>query len=153
MPVTCPKCEHSFDPTIVARAKRKPVRREAPEGKKDVVLASVLATRKPGARKKDKKSSDDEGSEGGIGAIAEMEDMDDIENLKDLSELEEMEETPVNQDDADDEAIIENMNTGDKPLVGNVEDEENAMGDEDEEEDEAPRSLTQKKANPKKKLK
>lgn len=124
-PATCPKCGHSFDPTAIARAKRKPARREAPEAKKEAAVATVLASRKAAARKKDKKEQDIEGGpEGGISDIAELEDVDDIESLKELSELEEMEETVVNEDDADDETIIEDLATGDKALVGNVEEEE-----------------------------
>ncbi len=149
MPVSCPKCAHEFDPSVVARAKRKPVRREAPEAKKDAVVATVLAARKPAARKKDKKEADMEGTaDGGISDIAELEDVDDIESLKELSELEEMEEVPVNGDDADDEAIIDDLGTGGKALVGNVEEEEaSALGEEldEEEEESAPRKKTKTK--------
>ena len=122
MPAVCPKCKHEFDPTAAVRAKRKATRREAPEAKKEVIMATVLAQKKQASRKKDAKElSSERADEGGISDIAEMEDVDDIENLQDLSELEEREEVPVNGDDADDETIIEDLGAGEKVLVGNVE--------------------------------
>jgi hypothetical protein len=125
LPATCPKCNHEFDPTVVVRAKRKPARREIPESKKDVVVPTVLASKKPPVRRKDAKNADEQrAGEGGIGDIAEMEEVDDIESLRDLSELEEREEPPVSGDDTDDEAIIEELDAGDKTIVGNIEEEE-----------------------------
>lgn len=151
-PATCPKCGHSFDPAVVVRGKRKPARREAPEAKAEII-ATVLAQKTPSLRKKTAKGTDAEpAAEGGIGDIAEMEDVDDIENLQELSELEEMEDVPVNEDDADDEAIIEELNTGGKALVGNVEEEEASVLVKEMEEEEQ-KSSAAKKAKPKAKKK
>ena len=52
MPAVCPKCQHSFDPTLIGRAKRKTTKREAPEAKKEAAVQSVLS-KKPAVRKKD----------------------------------------------------------------------------------------------------
>ena len=152
LPAVCPKCKHSFDPAAAVRAKRKPARREAPEGKKDALVPTVLASKKIPTRKKDPKDIDNErAGEGGIGDIAEIEDADDIESLRDLSELEEREETPVNSDDADDEALIGELNAGEKALVGNVEEEEASVLVEELEEEEAETSSREKAKSKKKK--
>ena len=137
LPAVCPKCKREFDPAVVVRAKRKPPRREAPESKKDNLTPTVLAAKKPMPKKKDVKEIDSERvGEGGMNDIAEMEDVDDIDSLRELSELEEREEPPVNSDDADDEAIIDELNTGDKTLVANIEEEEaSALVEELDEED------------------
>lgn len=153
-PAVCPKCSHQFDPTLVMRAKRKSPKREAPEGKKEEILATILAKKISPAKKKDKKQADAdmEAGSGGLSDIAEIEDVDDIENLQDLSELEEIEESSVNGDDTDDEAIIEELNTGEKALVENVEDEE-AKAHKDDLSDEEDESVSKKKLKVKKKSK
>lgn len=151
LPATCPKCGHTFDPTVVVRAKRKTVRREPLEAKTEI-SASMPALKK--AVKKDPKEEVDGGDDSDI---VQIEDGDDLENLQELSELEEIEEKPANSDDADDESIIEELGEGDgKGLVGNVEEEEaNALSEElsDEEKEGSTAKNTSKKAKPKKKSK
>jgi uncharacterized protein (TIGR02300 family) len=150
-PAVCPKCKHQFDPSVAVRPRRKSSKRDSYKEDK-VEITSTLMGKKT-TPKKDKKQLDAEGAGEGIGDIAEMEDVDDIENLQELSELEEMEETPVNGDDADDEAVIDELDT-DKALVGNVEEEEaRALGKELEDDDGEPVSKKKPKpvAKPKKK--
>ena len=154
-PAVCPKCKYQFDPAVMIRARRKPLKRTAPEDKK-TEISSALPTDKKllASKKKEKKQGAEAEMEGvadGIGDVAEIEDVDDIENLQELSELEEMEETPVNEDDADDESIIEELGTtGEKAIVGNVEEEEAKVlvGEIEDEEQESSRK---KKPKPKKK--
>lgn len=149
-PVSCPKCKHTFDPTVATRAKRKTLRREEPKEKKEIIHATVLANKKQPVRKKEKKETEKEGSEeGGISDIAEIEDVDDIESLQELSELEEREEVTVNEDDADDEAIIGELGTGEKVLVANVEEEEATALNEEIGEDEGESSAWKKKKSKK----
>ncbi len=148
VPASCPKCHHEFNPALLVRPKRKPARREASDAQKDVVVSSVLAQKKGGARKKDKEADRDGAPGGGISDIAEMVEVDDLENLQELSELEEREEVAANDDDADDETIIEDLDTRGKTLVGNVEEEEaNVLGEElvDEEETTAAKKGKDKK--------
>lgn len=123
VPAVCPKCNHKFDPSVAVRAKRKTAKRSANE--EDVVLQpTILAAKKSVSGKKQKKEITDDDTGDGVGELMEMDDADDIESLHELSELEEMEETLVNEDDADEEALIEELNTGENGIVENVEDEE-----------------------------
>jgi len=153
VPAACPKCKHQFDPTVLVRPRRKAAKRELSEQTMQQVTATILASKKPAqAKKKDKKQLEAEGAGEGISEIAEMEDVDDVENLQELSELEEIEENPVNEDDADDSTIIDELDTGGKKLVENVEEEEaKVLGEEIEEEKQS--SATKKKAKPKEKSK
>jgi len=148
LPATCPKCSHHFDPTVVARVKRKSAKRDLPEEKTDIAPAA-LAPKKMAPKKKEK--SDDEVPGDNLGDVAEIEDVDDIENLQDLSELEEMEDTSVNEDDVDEEALIEDLNTGKNGIISNVEDEEEIEIDEDAEEESESSGSKKKPARSKKK--
>lgn len=123
-PAVCPKCKTSFDPSLTARSKRKVAKRSASEeAAENAALQAAIAKKAQTMGKKQKKSESDEEDGDNIG-LMEMEEADDIENLHELSELEEMEEELINEDDADEEAIIEELDTGDNVIVGNVEDEE-----------------------------
>jgi len=148
-PATCPKCNHHFDPAALVRTKRKITKRDAPEEKKAHILPTILA-KKAASKKKDKKQVDEDTGDN-MGDVAEMEDVDDIENLQGISELEEMAaEQPLNEDDADDESIIEELNAGDKGLVGNVEEEEAEALIEELDEDDQESSLKKQSKTKKK---
>jgi hypothetical protein len=140
MPVTCPKCQHHFDPAALNRGRKKAVKREQPVEKNIPSPSSVLAGKKSGASKglATRVLEDDDGAGDDMGTIAEIEDVDDLESLKELSELEEMESTPVNEDDADEEAIIDDLETGDKAIVGDIEEEEAKAIEDEFDEDELP---------------
>lgn len=130
-PAHCPKCSHQFEPATPVRAKRKSKRVEADvdTSKKHITILPMI--KKDG--KKDKKNMDveDAGED-----IVELED--DGDGLQELSELEEREEELVNEDDADDETLMDDLPTGEKALVGNVEEEEaSALINELDEEKEA----------------
>ena len=123
VPAVCPKCDNKFDPAVAVRAKRKTAKRAANE--EEIVLQpTILATKKNASAKKQKKEMMDDDTGDGVGELMEIDDVDDIESLHELSELEEMEDTSINEDDADEEALIEELDTGDNVIVGNVEDEE-----------------------------
>ncbi len=143
VPATCPKCGHAFDPSVSVRARRKTVKRAASES--ETMLSPALLAEKKNAqasKKQKKEMVEDDGGEG-VGELIEIEDVDEMDALHELSELEEMEETSVNEDDADEEALIEDLDTGDNVIVGNVEDEE-AIAFEDGEEESAQGSKKKK---------
>jgi hypothetical protein len=124
VPATCPKCSHAFDPSVSVRAKRKTAKRAASDV--EIAISPAMLAEKKNAhaiRKQKKDASEEDGGEG-VGGLMEMEDMDEVEALHELSELEEMEESSVNEDDVDEEALIEELDTGGNAIIGNVEDEE-----------------------------
>ena len=133
VPSTCPKCEHAFDPNSQTKARRKSTRRDTSEDKGNEIMATILPGKKAASAKKSP-SKDNDRSEDDIGDMVTIEDAEDLDSLEELSELEEIEETPVNEDDADEEALIEDMEEGDQVLVETVEDEEAEELEEDEEE-------------------
>lgn len=121
-PASCPKCGNEFDPAVAARAKRKAGKRSTKDDDAQMLTGSSLKSSGLSGKKLKKTDDDDVGD--GIGELMEIEDVDDIENLHELSELEEVEENSINEDDADEEALIEELDTGDNTIVENVEDEE-----------------------------
>lgn len=125
MPVHCPKCGYDYDPALLQKSRR---------GRKKVVeekAKPVADIKKADPKKKVTKDDDDIDLEGfsdvsvdGDG-IEEMEEVDAIENLEEISEIDDMEEddsTP--EDDADEETILEEMDTGDKTLIDDVDEDE-----------------------------
>ncbi len=139
-PAICPKCTHQFDPASLVRSKKKAVRRSA----EDEAAIRKAAAKKDELQKK-KKSSDDGDVDGHD--IEEMEDMDSMDDVDELNKLEEDEDEQLAEDDADEEAIIEELDTGGKTLVDNIEEEEaQALVDEIEDE----RNESRKPAKPKK---
>ena len=127
-PAVCPKCKHSFDPALQVKAKKKLVRKS---GKDEEAIAQKLdlAAKKAEAQKK-KKSRDDSDE-----AAHDIEEMDELDDIDGLSELEGASDEAINEDDADDETILEDMSDGANALVDNVEEEETqALVDEIEEE-------------------
>lgn len=139
-PATCPKCGNKFDPVAAARVKRKTAKRAVTKEDEFEVQDGLGAKQSLSSSKKQKKKIDADDVGDGIGELMEIEDVDDIESLHELSELEEVEENPVNEDDADEEALIEELDTGNNVIVGNIEDEEaiafvHDMADADEEQD------------------
>lgn len=134
-PATCPKCGTKFDPAVAARAKRKTAKRVAVKEEEFEANDGLSVRASLSASKKQKKKLEDGDVGDNIGELMEIEDVDDIESLHELSELEEVEENVVNEDDADEEALIEDIGTSNNVIVGNVEDEEaialEALGDEE----------------------
>lgn len=137
-PATCPKCNKQFDPAVAVRVKRKPAKRAAPEENTMALQKALLAKKKlAGAKKQGKKGDAEEGADG-IGELMEVDETDDVETLHELSELEEMEPTPTtNEDDADEEALIEDLDTGGRVIVGSVEEEEDGLVQDGEDEQES----------------
>ncbi len=140
-PATCPKCKHQFDPALQAKAKKRVAKRtnaDDEESQKDI-----------NARKAEllKKKARDEADEGAHD-IEEMDELDGIDEVDELSELEVAEDEQLNEDDADDETIIEDLDAGDESLVDNIEEEEaQALVDEIEDERaEAKKSSRNKKS-------
>ena len=135
-PATCPKCQHSFDQSVLVKPKRKAGKKAVDE--KAIAIAKAAALKKIAAGKKSKKDTDEDDVGKSIGELMEMDDADDIENIHEFSELEEMEEESANEDDADEEALIEDLDTGDNVIVEDVEDEEaefaKQSGEEEKEE-------------------
>ncbi len=125
-PIVCPKCKSTFDPSLAARPKRnKAVKRPVTEVTNAALLKPVAALKKSlQTDKKSKKETGDEDGGDAIGTLMEMDEVDDIESLHELGELEEIEEDLVNEDDADEEALIEDLDAGDNVIVENVEEEE-----------------------------
>jgi len=114
-PATCPKCGAEFDPATEIKTKRKLVKKSADETNSN----SKISAKKP------PQDLDDEIERKTLSDLIEIDDLDSLENLDELSELEEMEEETINdEDDADDEALIEELDTGGNDLINNIEDEE-----------------------------
>ncbi|HEU5047144.1 MAG TPA: FYDLN acid domain-containing protein [Rickettsiales bacterium] len=142
-PASCPKCGNEFDPTVAARAKRKAGKRNAKD--EDMETQGGPALKQGASGRKMKKKMDDDDVGDGIGELMEIEDVDDIENLHELSELEEVEENSINEDDADEEALIEELDTGDNVIVENVEDEEAMVLVQEIEDEEQEAAISSKK--------
>lgn len=139
-PATCPSCKHSFDPTIVLRARR---------GRKKAEAQAAAAAR-AAAKKKELSLEDIEIEVEDVGEpveeIVEIEAADDLEDIEeDIETLDDHHPHSTSDgDDADDETIMEEL--GDEALIGELDSED---GFEEEEEDEdAPKKKG--KAKPKK---
>ena len=127
-PAICPKCKHEFVPASDGRAARKkPVKSIAQES-----TVKLSKPKKDASQSKKKVShADDDGSHD----IEEIDGLNDVDDVDEITELEEAEDEQLAEDDADDETIIEELETGDKKLVDTVEEEEaEALVEEIEEE-------------------
>lgn len=116
-PATCPKCQHQFDPAVAVKSKKRLIKKaeELAQESKTAALARKAEIQK-------KKKLDDEDSP--AHDIEELDDMDDLGDVDELNELEDAEDEQLSEDDADDEAIIDELDTGDEKLVNDVEEEE-----------------------------
>ena len=141
-PALCPKCGNKFDPMAIVKSKRRSTKRGNEEESQVNLQSSILPSRKSSSAKGDHVEDD---MADNLNDIMEISDMDDIDNLDELSEIDEIEENSINEDDADEEALIEDLDTGNKNIIGNVEDEEAIALDREIEEEEENNRKTKKK--------
>jgi len=117
LPAICPKCAYSFDPASV-KVKRRHSRKSANETEENDVQSVSLSQRKNGARQID--SDEDELADN----LMELDEGDDIDNLQEIAEIDDIEETHTNEDDADEEALIEELDTAGNNIIGDIQEEE-----------------------------
>lgn len=134
-PANCPSCKHSFDPTVVLRARR---------GRKKADAQAAAA--REAARKKELSLEDIEIEVEEVGdPVEDIEVMDDADDLEDIEEdIDTLEDhhphSSSDDDDADDETIMEDLG-GDAVLIDELDSE--SVYEEDEEE--APKPKKKKK--------
>lgn len=126
MPVHCPKCSFEFDPAQMLKPRRGRKKTSDDAASKIVDIKKTEVKRKP-SKTVDGINIDEFSAPGDIevDTIEEIEEIDDIDNLEEIAEIDDIEEDgPSSEDDADDEAILEEMEPGDKTLIDTIEDDE-----------------------------
>lgn len=127
-PANCPKCGHSYDPSVQVRTRRS--RRITVDSDKQDVLLQHMAKSTPG-KAKVKKSEDEIEEFETIGGGSELEEMDDMDDIENLEELEDREEAA---DDMDDDIALEDEDVGDAVIIDDVEEADAETFEEEEEE-------------------
>lgn len=126
-PASCPKCNHSYDPSVVMRARR--ARRAAPAGGEEDALVSHMAKAKAAVKPKSKKIESEDDIES-IEVAGAGEGLEEIEDIDDLDAIEEIEDTA--DEEMDDDITLEDEDVAaDEVLIDKVEE---AEGYEEEEE-------------------
>jgi uncharacterized protein (TIGR02300 family) len=96
-PARCPKCNHSYDPTVQPRARRaRRVASESPLESQDLLIQHMAKTKGP-LKKKSKEDEIDDFDDGIAPAVEE--DMDDMDDIEQLEELDDIEETSADDED------------------------------------------------------
>ncbi len=153
-PATCPKCEHSYDPTVQPRPRRARRSLSAGTAKQDPLLQLVVAAKpkpkpKPVKPAKEKEARAGEDFEAGEAAEEELEALEDIEDIETLEVIEKIEEP--GDEDMDDDLALEEKDVKGKKLVDEV--DEGAEAEEDEESEEDETAKGKQKGKPKTKAK
>lgn len=119
IPAKCPKCAHSYDPTVQPRARR--ARRTAadnPLDNEDLLVQHMAKTKTPVKAKKPKDEEEIEGFDAIEPTVEE--EMDDIEDIDQLEELDDIED---GDEKLDDDITLEDEDVGGETLIDDVDEE------------------------------